>query len=318
MGVPGLLHVGLPKTGTTALQRFVLSRHPGIEYFSLSANGGDLSFQDEWDAFIERVVMQDPLFHDHARGRRFVEERVHASVRPGRVPLVSSEELTSRFGVGMAEKAGRASRLFPGYRVVLVIRHPVAWLQSDYLQHVCNLQRRPFQYSAPSMDGLLREATERPDHPLSPLLGIQFARIAAQYVAHFGRENVKVMLYEDFAERPESFLESLSRFCGIDPDAAVRCYRENGKAVNVRRDLEQVIYVHLYRNRHGRRLPMRIRRRVARYIARLPQARRHFLELSAETAARIADAAAPECDAVSAEWDLETGRHGYPTLAGSG
>ena len=243
---PLVLHVGLPKTGTTALQHFLFAQHRGIDYFASTANAGQRSAEvQQWlDAFLERVRTIDDVAFNYPKEREDIGRYICDSARTtSSTVLISDEGFTARMGIGIGSRAFRLVKLFPGAHVLLVVRNPFELLRSNYAQGLTNIRKRPFIGSFPSsFDSFVREGLDRPNHPLSPITTILYDKIASHYVELFGRDNVTVLLYEELRNHPELFLQKLSACLSVDSDETARIYKQNSRPINTRPSAADIFY----------------------------------------------------------------------------
>lgn len=313
------LHVGFPKTGSTALQLCFFTKHPEISAFCVRPMGGHAPNQPQIDQFIQRIVDFDRCMLDMRQEALFVERSIVPFSPATRCVLVSVEGFTWPSGIGIGGKSARLKRLFPDYRVVLVIRKPVDLLSSLYTQYFTNIDRRALEfagqiYHAPSLDRWLRNALDRPHHAGSPAMLLHCNAVAQRYVELFGRDRVKVMLYEDLRTRPAAFIADLAQYLGIDGEASVALYAANAKDLNVRLQPAELVARGL---RHdpafaGVRSPERLLAIARGWVTKMG-GESHFTHIDDETRDRLNAIAAPQCAAVAQEWQLDIARHGYPS-----
>lgn len=195
---PDFFIVGAAKAGTTSLYRY-LDQHPEV-YMS---------------------PLKEPNWFS----------RVYA---PGRVSSVTSESeylglFEGRDGEPVAgeaspsylwdEKApGRIKQAVPGARIVAILRNPVERALSDYAQAV-----RWEGETLPLLDALKQGYRAEPKvYGVTRLyvdLGF-YARQVERYLDAFGKERVRIFLYEDLEKDPRGLLGSVLEFLGVDPEYA--------------------------------------------------------------------------------------------------
>ena len=232
---PFVLHIGLPKTGTSTLQRHLFPRHTGIEY--LGKFDADRS-RNRWnhcrDKAVQRITSE--IFFDRWANpdfdlcRRLFEDSIRPTLESGKPHLLSWEGLTLAPLDRQRIRSGNFLRVFGPSKIMLTIRHPVTSAESGYFQyltdeftgHSANWKKRP-KYVAPErfMERLLLPDHGRPDH--GRLLYSESAEIHCEL---FGRDAIEVFVFEEFVENPQRFVRRLCAFLGIDPEEGVALARD--------------------------------------------------------------------------------------------
>jgi hypothetical protein len=181
--LPNFLVIGAPKAGTTSLYHY-LRAHP--EVF--------MSGTKELDFFIARK--------NWSRGLGWYEAQFADANGAQAVG-----EASPRYAVYPAypDVPERISGLLPNARLVYVLRHPVERLISLY-QHRFrgNTERRPFEKA-------VREDCIYLD-------GSRYALQIEQYLEHFPREQLLLVLSEQLRSERDRTLETVFRFVGVDPE----------------------------------------------------------------------------------------------------
>ena len=216
--LPNFFVVGAQKSGTTSLY-YYLSQHPEI-YMS---------------------PIKEPHFFDYDEGETPVFGG--PSVPPPGITSMREyralfEGATDEVAVGEASPTylylpGVAQRLrcrVPGARVIAVLRDPAERAYSAFL-HTVRSGREPlnsFSRALGEEEGRIRENW----HPLYHYRsrGFYHGQIE-RYLKAFGRDRVKVYLYEDLRDEPLRVLQDAFRFLGADasfvPDVSTR-YNASG------------------------------------------------------------------------------------------
>ncbi len=212
---PVLVHVGLPKTATSWLQDFYLSKpqygfwHPVLPMdIPRPVKGTGHLFVRSPDAHL----MQDDDF-DPAEIRRQLSA---FSNPPGLMPVVSNERLAGHpisNGFDRRQLALRIRSVFPKARILITIREQNALILSSYMQYL--------KFGGwHSLERYLRPETDY----RQPVLTLQFwnyARLIALYHEAFGEANVLMLPYEILKRSPDEFLAHIARFAGVPPPEKV-------------------------------------------------------------------------------------------------
>ncbi len=192
-----LIHIGYHKTASTWLQR---------QFFSKQDDFAVLDF--------DKALYQIHPFQFEAQAQAIAQKYAEKldAVDPEKVPVLSNERLSGHphsGGHDSKEIADRLAEVFPGARILIVIREQKSAILSSYYQYVkkgglCSLAH----YVGPRRDGHV--PLFHPDH-------FCYDGLIAYYFGKFGRERVCVVSYELFRDEPELFLEALLQFTGVAP-----------------------------------------------------------------------------------------------------
>lgn len=220
-----LLHIGLPKTGTTSLQELFFSSHPEVRYFGQT---------NVWHDPEANIVLRALLLGrsaDIAAARTILANA--AVQRPAIV--ISDEALTlgefmlraTRWPVRSDHiaMARRAREVLGDAQVLIVLRNQADWLQSWHFQGLKSGKYAETYYRA-WIDRDLGASAER-------LLGLlEYDVLYTAYRDVFGQHQVHVRFYEQYRDQFEDLAAECAGLICIDADRARRLVLE-GEARNV-------------------------------------------------------------------------------------
>jgi hypothetical protein len=210
-----LLHIGLPKTGTTSLQELLFGAHPEIRYF------GQTNVWSDRDA---NIVLRALLLGD-ADDTAAAREVLASVMETGSAIVISDEALTlgefmlraTRWPVKSDHiaTAHRAHKLLGDAEVLIVLRNQADWLESWHLQGLKSGKYTETGYR----DWLRRDLGASAER----LLGLlDYDRIYQAYCNAFGTRHVHVRFYEQYREHFEDLAAECADLICIDPDHARR------------------------------------------------------------------------------------------------
>jgi hypothetical protein len=221
-----LLHIGLPKTGTTSLQELVFGAHPEIRYF------GQTNVWHDPDA---KTVLRALLLGDEADlagARKILADaaRDHPAI------VISDEALTlgefmlraTRWPVRSDHVAtARRARALLGddVQVLIVLRNQADWIESWRLQGLKSGKYVQTGYRA-WLERDLGGSAER----LLALL--DYDALYDAYCHAFGPRQVHVRLYEQYCDHFEDLAAECADLVGVDADRSRRLILE-GEPRNV-------------------------------------------------------------------------------------
>jgi hypothetical protein len=193
-----LIHIGYHKTGSSWLQQLFFPGHPQLAGIA------------DQGAIWSRLIEPHDLDFEAAACRAAFQNDLEAALAAGRIPVVSSERLSGNphsGGYDSGRIAERVAAVFPGARILIVVRRQPDMLSSLYRQYVraggiCTLA----EYLDPVRDG--RMPLFRPNH-------LCYDRLVARYRALQGAERVLVLPYELLAADWRRFLGELCEFLCI-------------------------------------------------------------------------------------------------------
>jgi hypothetical protein len=251
--IPDFFIVGHPKCGTTALYE-MLRRHPQIYMPELK--------ETRW--FARELHPRTPASTHPSSLAEYLA--LFAAARPDqRAGEASPSYLRSR------EAAGRIAELAPDARIVAILREPASFLHSLHME----LMRDHVETEKDLARAIALEPQRRADAQISRRPGlvysdyVRYVEQLRRYHEVFPREQVLVLIYDDFRAENEATVRRVMSFLGVEDSAPLELTEAN-PSVRVRspRLNELVRSVYLGRGPLGRALkgpikvitPSRVRR----------------------------------------------------------
>lgn len=224
-----VLHVGLSKTATTDLQNHFFEKHP------LLINIGKPSFYNNSDIMKvnDAIQEEDDSVYDEQALKKIVECIIQPIVE-GQPCVVWSEENFTNIPVHIERNANRLKSLFPGARVLITIREQCDFAKSLFFVY---LQRRAAgkeqDMGSTIEDWLSKNLQMYKETKTGFFARIDYARVLKAYIDAFGKDNVKIMCFEDYREDRNRYLKKLCQH--------LRLPKESEKMVVEERKAEQTL-----------------------------------------------------------------------------
>jgi Sulfotransferase domain len=198
---PTLVHIGYHKTGTNWLQEEVFS-NPRTGYRWLGKR--PLTHP------VHRLVRERALEFDADAVRAEFEPMLRSAEEAGLEPVVSFPRLSGHAfsgGYDSQELADRVSAVFPGTRVLIVIREQRSMIVSAYKQYV----------PAGGVSTIERFIAADPESRRVPRFDFghfAYDRPIRYYRSLFGPDSVLVLPYEQFVGDGRGFVGAIGEFAG--------------------------------------------------------------------------------------------------------
>lgn len=227
---PNFFIVGAPKCGTSAMNDF-LGQHPDVfmakkelHYF-----GKDLGI----------------------RGKLTEAEYLNSFQSAGEKSIIGEASVWYLFSESAAEEIKKFS---PRAKILIMLRNPVDVVYSLHNQHLYDGNEDVLDIRAAiSLDEERKKGFHLPDSidfvklP-SYIDSALFYRQVKRYLDAFGRENVHVVLYDDFSSKTEEVFKETLRFLEVNPKVEI-----NYRVVNPRKEIRS-FYLHRLIKRPPRKL----------------------------------------------------------------
>ncbi|HLM84791.1 MAG TPA: sulfotransferase [Solirubrobacteraceae bacterium] len=231
--LPDFYIVGHAKSGTTALYE-MLGRHPQIHapakeprFFAIEDVDVQWDALDD-DALAAMLAALSPQPEDTGRRPRTLAG--YAALFAGARPEQLIGEASPAY-LRSPLVAGRIARLRPDARIIAILREPVSFLRSFHLQSLrgYNESERDFAKAIELVEER-RQGRQLPHLARTPadLLYTDHVRYVEQlrrYHEHFPREQMLVLIYEDFQRDNEATVREVLRFLQVDDSVPVEAVR---------------------------------------------------------------------------------------------
>ena len=211
-----VLHVGLPKAGSTTLQNgwFVPLHQDGFVNYIGWAKYRDITGTEFID--INQYLSESTLSIDDMHGEiEYASNVTNVISTEGFTYPQAQREINSNDGKWAAPTDPYAmpkflfetfSEHFDNITIVIILRNQLDIIHSTFTHHY----RYTYEQKWDSWDGFL-------DFILDENKTIfDYGEISSEYVKHFGEENVKLLFFEDLVNHREEFAENIAGILGID------------------------------------------------------------------------------------------------------
>ena len=197
---PDFFVVGAPKAGTTSLYHYLI-QHPDISmtdpkephfFYNRRSPGEPVLGEKDLSEYLK-------LFEEAPEGRR------------------AGEASTSY--LWLTNAAREIKELQPEAKIIILLRDPVKRAYSHYWHHVRD-DKEPlgFKEALEAEPGRMEQGAWHGFYYVGCGL---YAEQVERYLDTFGRESVKVYLFEDLMENPRGVCRDVFGFLGVDPEVAV-------------------------------------------------------------------------------------------------
>jgi hypothetical protein len=222
------LHLGMRKTASTCIQRNLFAKHSQIAYL------GKYDGQD--NLYPSRAAR---TLHAHLVGRRapsiprcraLVSRFVSRAVDAGRVPVFSREGLTAGGSSHKRKQARLFRELVGDCKAMIVVRRPLDFVESMYFQDLKGFQKLNRKLGpwaarlgeAPRYFSIEQWLGAMWSLPKKGAFGhLLCAETADAYADVFGRDRVRVFLFEQLVQDTDGVIADLCEFIGIDAEEGV-------------------------------------------------------------------------------------------------
>ncbi len=189
-----IIHIGYPKTASTWLKK---------NFFPLSNQ-----FQlIEEKVVIDQIIRPNALTFNPVQTKTFFTSNFHNNVIISESMLSGSLVMTGNNGVYTKEICYRLNEIFPDSRIVILIRNQPDIIASSYLEYI----RKGGSYS---IDRYLWRTINIPIE--FRLEFFEYDLIIDLYKRTFGRNNIHIFFYEDFASNPKDFIANMIKELDLD------------------------------------------------------------------------------------------------------
>lgn len=219
-----VLHVGLPKTGTTTLQNAIFANHSQIRFLGKSIKSeftgekGCLS-KDIYDVLWPLIFDLNKPYDAQAISKQCRDE-IFSSTPADKCLLASWEALGGRSTTTYVKMLERLQTVFGSCRIIFTLRNPLTQVPSRYLQNIeGRFLRKNHKWMGSirrvDIDGWFENRMSKDSFQSKSLSYSQNIRASVDLL---GKENVGVFLFEELLEDPEVYYKAISDFIGIDVD----------------------------------------------------------------------------------------------------
>ncbi len=306
------IHLGLAKAASTTLQHHLFTKHSQIEFLGRGVDNGFVK------PFVKEISWQLPSCANDSTlemWRRSVSEIITPAIESGRVPVFSQEKLSMAFD--NARLAMNIERVFGPSKVFLVVRHPLRWVESRYIQSLegSNLDKGKLPAGYFTIEDFITQSWNQ--EVKGHLKCLMSRKILEPYVAQFGKQNVGVFMFEHLQSDPQGFIEAICEFIGVNPVEGVQNVTNEHKNPRIKRNtVEQLKMIH-----HSPALTRIFQQATHKERKRMVGISRDLIPTKGERAtveipgcwrARIEDLVRDDCNYLRQEFGLPVGEAGYP------
>lgn len=216
------LHIGMPKTGTTTLQQDLFSNHS--ELLFLHHRHQQKNTRAEVCEFMNELILDNRKSPDISRCRQLHTQWVDQAEEENKQLLWSWESFMLHRHNTQKIRAENVRRLTDNVRLIVCLRHPVSLMQSVYLQILKrdNLRGLPKVGKKHKFESIEKWVTHGISRNCPPGSHLKYAETLQVFANVFGKDSIKIVLFEKLVENQDDYIRILCEIIGIDPEEGIR------------------------------------------------------------------------------------------------
>jgi len=243
------IHPGFAKTATTSLQELVFAHHPEIQYIGLSEKEEDVIWA------IKHICFANSIIYDEKKVSEVFNDTLHTFDRESPI-LLSHEIFANHEAKDKGLVALRLKALLPEAKVFFTLRRQEDVLGSFYLQKLPRYMR---ENNFVPFERWLKDMTKSAHRTI--LDDLNYFHIVNYYAKLFGKESLRLFLFEDLQKNPVSYSRQIAEYIQVDPGIFEGLIQSDKKNPTVSQE-----YIDFW-NRWGSILPHGVTRKLSKMVA---------------------------------------------------
>jgi len=222
------LHIGMPKTGTKTLQNHMFPEHPDIDFLGTYMNCADQRPQQCRDTdvleFMNELLWKKFNNPNISKCRKLYKRWADHAASEGKILLWSWESLMENNHDIQRIRAENLKKVVGEARITACLRHPESLMKSLYIQLLKrdNIQcraKRGKGHRFESIERWMAKGWDRPGHP--PRAHLEYAETLQIFADVFGKDSIKILLFEQLVENQDQFVRDFCGLIGIDVEQGI-------------------------------------------------------------------------------------------------
>lgn len=310
---PFFLHIGMPKTGTTTLQRTLFSNHPELMFFGKAQKNCQNPIQHD---LMAELVWRKFIRPDFPKCEKLYAQLAEQAAAQNKSLLYSQESLMLNRHQVQKFRAQNLQKVIGDARLIVCLRQPVSLVKSVYTQ---TLKRDNIGSGAKLGKAHRFEPFERWIQRgfwqgRAPNTHLEYAQTLQVFSDVFGKDSIKVFLFEKLVEDQSSFIYELCEHIGIDPEKGIQL--AEGTQLNRRWTQEQLHQLDRLNKNPLRALRFQFSNKQKRAdmlrIGQSDDSPKAAVEISPEWIKKIEDKTRAGNRMIQKQWDVPLEQYGYP------
>lgn len=318
------LHIGMPKTGTKTLQVHMFPKHPEIDFLGTyihSRRTRDKQCRDsEVLEFINELIWKNFTNPNIPRCKELYAKWVASAAGENKILMWSWESLMENRHEVQRIRAENIRNIVGDANITVCLRSPVSLIESLYIQllkrdNIGGYAKVGKKHRFETIEQWLKNGWNKDGHP--PKVHLEYAESLQIFTDVFGKNSVKVLLFEQLVEDQSSYIRNLCDFLGIDPEGGVQL--ASGPKINERWGQEQYNQLKVLNHSPLRALKFRFSNKQKRKVMLgMTQGmdesskKKTSVVIPPEWIERIEEKTRKGNRWIQTQWDVSLEQYGYP------